>query len=167
MVGRRVLGVLLAVALVPTGCGLLAAVPAGPEPVPAPTVIPAMTAPPLPSPVTAPVPSDAPAPYSLRAAVEPARRFLLERRAAIGGAPFTLRFVRGYCAVGAQGALAFEQLPADGSAPTASPTYALAFADDIAAGIIADAWFAVYDVPDLATQPDLLEVFADRGIPCP
>jgi hypothetical protein len=155
MVGRRVLGALLTVALVPTGCGLLGALPAAPSPMAAP------------SPVATPVPSDAPVPYSLRAAVEPARRFLLERRAAIGGAPFTLRFVRGYCAVGAQGALAFEQLPADGSVPAAPPIYALAFADDIAAGIIADAWFAVYDVPDLATQPDLNDVFGDRGIPCP
>jgi hypothetical protein len=69
--------------------------------------------------------------------------------------------------VGAQGALAFEQLPGDGAAPTASPAYALAFADDIAAGIIADAWYAVFDVPELATQSDLLEVFAEREVACP
>lgn len=165
MVDRRALGALLGIALLPAGCGLLGALPAEPVPPPAAPSIPAAIA--APSPVTAAIPSDAPVPYSLRAAVEPARRFLIEHRAAIGGAPIALRFVRGYCAVGAQGAVAFEQLPADGSGPAASPTYALAFADDIAAGIIAGAWFAVYDVPDLATQPDLLEVFEGRGIPCP
>jgi hypothetical protein len=155
MVGRRALVALLMLAVLPTGCRLLGALPADPVPQPAPSA------------VVIPTPSDAPAPYSLRAAVEPARRFLLERRAAIGGAPFTLRFVRGYCAVGAQGALGFEQLPADGSVSAVSPAYALAFADDIAAGIIADAWYAVFDVPELATQSDLLEVFAEREVACP
>ena len=166
MVGRRVLSVMLLAALLPAGCGILGAVPAALEPDAPPTLIPpAASLVPSASPTA--TPTDAPAPYSLRAAVEPARRFLLERRAAIGGAPFTLRFVRGYCAVGAQGALAFEQLPADGAGPAATPAYALAFADDIAAGIIADAWFAVFDVSDLATQPDLQEVFEGREIPCP
>lgn len=162
MVGR-VVPVLLSLALLAAGCGLIGAVPAALEPatLPSPTPAPSLV------PSAVPAPTDAPAPYSLRAAVEPARRFLSARRAAIGGAPLTLRFVRGYCAVGAQGALAFEQLPVDGAVPAASPTYALAFADDIAAGIIADAWFAVFDVPDLATQPDLLEVFDGREVACP
>ncbi len=153
MVDRRLVPVLLAAALLPGGCGLLGALPAAPAP--SPSVAPLLAA------------TDAPVPYTLRAAVEPARRFLLERRDVIGGAPFALRFVRGYCAVGAQAALVFEQLPAAGSSPSVPPTYAIAYADDIAKGIIAGGWSATYDLPDPATQTELTALFGGREFPCP
>lgn len=145
MVGRRVVLASLVLALLPAGCGLLAAVPA--EPVgPAPT----------------PIATDAPAPYTLRAAVEPARRFLEGRWAALDEGPATFRFLEGRCALGAAAVLVFAQVQ-----PAAPETFALAFSHDIAAGIISDAWGYALSVEDPDANARLQELLGGREIPCP
>jgi len=134
MIRERV-ATLLAVAALSGGCALL-----GMSPPPAAT--------------------DAPVPVTLRAAVEPARRALLD--AWPRPDPVRFRFVEGRCGLGAMAVLVFEQL-----VPGEPPTMALALSDDVAKGIILGSWWERYDVPDADADPDLQRLLGGREITCP
>ena len=107
-----------------------------------------------------PAAPDAPVPFTLRSAVEPARRALLSRWDR--PAPVRFRFDGARCAIGAGAAMIFEQL-----VPDEPPTWALALSRDLAAGNIGGGWQVFYDVPDPATQPEVIALMADREIRCP
>ncbi len=104
--------------------------------------------------------ADAPVPVTLRAAVEPARRALLDSWARPD--PVRFRFVQGRCGIGAMAVLVFEQL-----VPEEPPTMALALSEDVAKGIMLGAWGKRYDVPDPDADPELRRLLGDREIACP
>jgi len=134
MIARRVV-TLLAVAVLLGGCALLGVSPP-------------------------PVATDAPVPWTLRAAVEPARRALLD--AWPRPDPVRFRFEEGRCGLGAMAVLVFEQL-----VPGEPPTMALALSDDVAKGIVLGTWWERYDVPDPGADPELQRLLGGREITCP
>ena len=90
--------------------------------------------------------ADAPVPYTLRAAVEPARRALEQDWPHAG--PVRFRFEAGRCGVGAMVVMVFEQV-----VPGEPPTRALALTHDVAAGILFGTWRKQYDVADPDADP--------------
>jgi len=104
--------------------------------------------------------ADAPVPYTLRAAVEPARRALLEGWPR--PIPVAFRFLEGRCGAGAMAVLVFQQLVAG------EPSImALALSEDVAKGIILGTWARRYDVPDPDADPTLQRLLGGRAIDCP
>lgn len=104
--------------------------------------------------------ADAPVPYTLRAAVEPARRALLADWP--HATPVAFRFLEGRCGAGAIAVLVFEQ-----RVPDAPSSLALALSEDVAKGIILGGWGTRYDVLDPDADPELQALLVGREIDCP